>query len=432
MTQAQPDETTDYSRLLGVFAAFDPQAVDTTPSIATPWDEPEPRIKLAQRVAFIFTRDGRIGAYMALKGESVTLQPTSSSIASSASGYQTLRGVLSGFSEQDVRNDPNAPGGPQLSCRAARRSAFCPTAASASTAIWPTTKMCSSGPAWLLRWRRKRRLKRLPLQRKKPRPRGCAFPIPARTNSAIGPSSSPRPPRPGRTNARPAEARGGAVPSRGTGRIFRPAGGAPHPYRTVALSSRCIHFVRGYNLRRCFPRRSVAMHVIPHLNLAWLLRPSQRPSPFGARGAAAKAALLSCCAAPLLFCALPGLSQPRGHAEHGRAPGAGLLAHRPARELQLRHRRFRRRPATRPGHGGNRALRFTFHALPDPPSAHGWPRTIRAVRTIHWSHRSFRPAADLRDRREWRSCSGPGPHRRRATAAHRHSAERWPRQVLAG
>ena len=123
MARTQQGETTDYARLLGVFAAFDPQAVDTTPSIATPWDEPEPRIKLARRVAFIFTRDGRIGAYMALKGESVTLQPIGSSTASSVSGYQTLRGVLAGFSEQDVRNEPNAAGGPRIILSS--RATFC-------------------------------------------------------------------------------------------------------------------------------------------------------------------------------------------------------------------------------------------------------------------------------------------------------------------
>jgi hypothetical protein len=127
VTQTQLDETTDYARLLGVFAAFGPQVVDTTPSIATPWDQPEPRITLAKRVSFIFTRDGRIAAYMALRGESVNVLaaglPADPSRAGGASGYHTLRDVLAIFSEQDVRNDPNAADGPRIILSS--RSTFC-------------------------------------------------------------------------------------------------------------------------------------------------------------------------------------------------------------------------------------------------------------------------------------------------------------------
>lgn len=123
MTQTQLDETTDYARLLGVFAAFGPQVVDTTPSIATPWDEPEPRINLAKRVSFIFTRDGRIAAYMALRGESVNVLPTGFSRAGGATGYQILRDVLAVFSEQDVRDDPNAADGPRIILSS--RATFC-------------------------------------------------------------------------------------------------------------------------------------------------------------------------------------------------------------------------------------------------------------------------------------------------------------------
>jgi hypothetical protein len=123
VTQTQLDETTDYARLLGVFAAFGPHVVDTTPSIATPWDEPEPRITLAQRVSFIFTRDGRIAGYMALRGESVNVAPAGSSSAGSASGYHTLRDVLAAFSDEDVRDDPNAADGPRMILSS--RATFC-------------------------------------------------------------------------------------------------------------------------------------------------------------------------------------------------------------------------------------------------------------------------------------------------------------------
>lgn len=123
MREQELDETTDYRRLLSVLAAFDPQQVDTTPSIATPWDAPEPRIKLANRVSFIFSLDGGIVGYMGLKGESVNLLPGDSPAADGESDYQKLLGVLSVFSEQDVRNDPNAAGGPRITL--SKRGTFC-------------------------------------------------------------------------------------------------------------------------------------------------------------------------------------------------------------------------------------------------------------------------------------------------------------------
>lgn len=116
------DETTDYRRLLSVLSAFGP-LVDTTPSVATPWDPPEPRINLAKRVSFIFSRDGRMHSYMGLKGASVNLQSRASQAEDGATDYQKFLDVLSIFSEQDVRDEPGAADGPQVTL--SNRGTFC-------------------------------------------------------------------------------------------------------------------------------------------------------------------------------------------------------------------------------------------------------------------------------------------------------------------